>query len=127
MKLYVVQNSEGKYFRPRGYGGYGEQWQETLEKAKFYPKLGTARTQCSVWYGINPKLGCPVVLEFDLDPTKAVVIPQLDNAIMAKVKKEKKEAKRKREYDAYRALNNQSKVRELLSVLTDEQRKALKL
>ena len=127
MKLYVVQNSEGKYFRPRGYGGYGDQWRDSLEKAKFYPKLGTARTQCTVWYGLNPKLGCPVVLEFDLDPTKAIVLSQLDNAIKSVEKKKVKETERKRRDDAYRALHNQSKVKELLKTLTDEQKKELGL
>ena len=30
MKLYVVRNKQGKYFRAIGYGGYGSNWVDTL-------------------------------------------------------------------------------------------------
>ena len=74
MKLYVVRNKEGKFFRPIGYGGSGENWQEKLERAKFYPKIGTAKAQASFWFKSYPTYGCPDVLEFDLNVEKAVVL-----------------------------------------------------
>ena len=74
MKLYVVRNKEGRFFRPIGHGGTGINWQEKLEKAKFYPKMGFAKARASFWYKEYPSYGCPDVLEFDLDVEKAVVL-----------------------------------------------------
>lgn len=74
MNLYVLRNKEGKFFRSKGYGGYGNSWVDTLEKAKFYTKIGPAKAQVTYWYGNHPAFGCPDLLEFTLDPTKATVI-----------------------------------------------------
>lgn len=125
MKIYVVQNSEGKFFRPRGYGGGGKQWQDTLEKAKFYTKLGTAKTQCTTWFNINPKFGCPHVLEFNLDQANAVKIDMLEQATVSAKKKAEKEAQRQAEYKLYHQLQDMSKVKEIMKTLTPEQRRAL--
>ncbi len=127
MKLYVIQNSAGKYFRPRGMGGWGDQWQDSLEKAKFYTKPGPAKTQCTFWYNANPKLGCPHVLEFTLEPEKAVKIDMLENAKKSVEKKAKKEAKREEERKLWMAAQNANKIKQLLPTLTPEQRKALGL
>ncbi len=127
MKLYVIQNSAGKFFKPVGYGGYGDQWQDEIEKAKFYTKLGPAKAQCTFWYNANPKLGCPCVLEFTIDPANAVKLSMLENAVKSAEKKAKEQAKRDAENKAYWAMQNMQKVKELLPTLTPEQRKALGL
>jgi hypothetical protein len=90
MKLYVVQNADGKFFRPIGYGGYGEQWKDKLEQAKFYSKIGTAKGRCT-WYHTNyPKYECPHLLEFSLEPGEAktvVVWKDTEQAIARKKRK----------------------------------------
>ena len=80
MKLYVVQNSKGQFFRPRGQHEYQNQWRDDIGMAKFYTKIGQAKTQCTLWYGYYPKLGCPHILEFDIDPTKAIILDMLELA-----------------------------------------------
>ena len=34
LKMYAVRNSDGLYFRARGYSGYGKMWVEDLKFAK---------------------------------------------------------------------------------------------
>ncbi len=74
MKLYAVRNKEGKYFRAIGYGGYGRSWVETLEKAKFYSKIGQAKARVTYFFKSGPEFGCPEILEFDLNVENAQVI-----------------------------------------------------
>lgn len=127
MKIYVIQNSAGKFFRPRGYQGSGEQWQDTIEKAKFYTKVGAAKTQCTVWYNTNPKYGCPHILEFDIDPSKATKIDMLEHAMKSADRKAKKQALRDAEYKMFTQVQNMAKVREIMKTLTPQQKKALGL
>lgn len=111
MKLYVVRNKEGKFFRPVGFGGggsgNGKNWQDTLEKAKFYPKIGTAKTQASFWYREYPSYGCPDILEFDLDPTKAVVLNVQEETDKNIRKREELKKRKEAEYKAW--LNSEPK------------------
>jgi hypothetical protein len=73
MKLYVIRNQEGKFFRTIGYQGYGVSW-DTLEKAKFYTKIGQAKARCTYFFKNYPSFGCPEILEFDLNVANATVI-----------------------------------------------------
>lgn len=66
MKLYVVRNKQGKYFRTIGRNGYGSSWVDDLESAKFYSKLGQAKSRVTFFYKSNPSFGCPDILEFEL-------------------------------------------------------------
>ena len=74
MKLYVVRNKEGKFFRSIGYGGTGANWVEGLDTAKFYTKIGQAKSRCTYFAGHYPQFGVPEVLEFDLNTITPVVI-----------------------------------------------------
>lgn len=94
MKLYVVRNFEGKFFRPVGMGGSGgTTWQTHLEKAKFYSKIGPARAVVSNWNSFDTakKYAVCDILEFDLDATKAIVIKNDDYVKKARVKILKRE------------------------------------
>ena len=98
MKLYVVRNKEGKFFRPIGFGGSGQNWQEKLEKAKFYPKIGVAKARASFWYKEYPSYGCPDVLEFELDVANAKVLDIKDESEKKSKKKEQKLLQKQIEY-----------------------------
>ena len=74
MKLYVVRNKEGKFFRPKGFGGYGSNWKDKLEQAKFYPKLGQAKGRVTYFAKTFPTYGVCDILEFTLDVGQATVI-----------------------------------------------------
>ncbi len=74
MNLYVVRNREGKYFRSIGYSGSGDNWVDTLDKAKFYPKIGQAKSRVTYFTKNWSDYGTPDILEFTLDITQAKVI-----------------------------------------------------
>lgn len=97
MKLYVVRNIKtGQYFRSIGYGGSGDNWVDTLDKAKFYPKISAAKGRVTFYY--NPpqsKRNAPVcdILEFTIEPEQAVVISYIDEVIANAKKRAEKELK----------------------------------
>ena len=127
MKLYVVQNPNGEFFRPRGMYGYKEQWQKNLDDAKFYTRLGVAKKQCSFWANAYPKLGCPHVLEFDLDPAKAVVLDMVQYSAEAAQRKAKKVLKEESDRRAYNAMQDMTKAKKLIATFTSEQKRELGL
>jgi hypothetical protein len=45
LTLYAVRNREGKWFRAKGYGGYGDTWTPDIGKAKLYSKIARARAE----------------------------------------------------------------------------------
>lgn len=125
MKIYIVKNQEGKFLRTKGYGGSGNCWVDAFEKAKVYTKIGPAKAQCTFWYGAYPKFGCPFILEFELDPTKAAIVSMDDHVKKYTDKKKEKEARREEEQKAYFALQNETTIRDLLKTLSQEQKKKL--
>lgn len=79
MKIYVVRNKEGKYFRAKGCGysgtgGGGKSWVDDLEKAKFYTKFGQAKSRVTFFFKTWPAYGCPDIIEWELDVSKATVL-----------------------------------------------------
>ena len=102
MKLYVIRNKEGKFFRSIGYGGGGMNWQDKLENAKFYAKAGTAKGQITFWFKEYPQYGCPELLEFDLDVANATVF-NMQAETEKKILKASQAAQRRRDkYEAWR-------------------------
>jgi hypothetical protein len=91
MKLYVVKNKAGKFFRAKGYNGGGESWVDSLDKAKFYTKIGQAKSRVTYFYRSDPSYGCPDILEFEIDESNAKIIDMLAET----EKKNKKEKERK--------------------------------
>lgn len=69
--LYAVRSQDGKWFRAKGYGGYGESWVDDLTSAKLYTKIGPARSRVTYWAREWPDYGIPEIVE--LHVTKAVV------------------------------------------------------
>lgn len=86
LKLYIVRNSEGKYFRSKGYGGYGETWVDDINKAKIYGKIGQARSRVSWFYNNYPEYGVAEILE--LSNFTATTIKEEDRVLKQKRKKE---------------------------------------
>lgn len=114
MKLYVVVNSQGQFFKPKGFGGgSSKSWHDELEKAKFYPKIGHARAQCSFWYKHDPSFGCPKILEFSLDVIAAQVIDPLNDIIKINDKKRAKQQKREIAHQEYLKAEAQREIERL--------------
>ena len=59
LELYAVRNKEGKWFRAKGYGGYGETWVDDINQAKFYAKIGQARSRVTFFANEYPTFGIP--------------------------------------------------------------------
>ena len=95
MKLYVVRNKEGKFFRNIGYGGHGGNWQQTIDKAKFYTKIGQAKSRVTYFFREYPKFGCPEILEFDISVENAIVLDMEEITKKSIEKIENKKTQRK--------------------------------
>jgi len=98
MKLYVVRNLEGKFFRSIGYQGFGKSWVDELAKAKFYAKRGQAEGRVTYFYKHHPKFGCPEILEFDVTVENAVVLNMKEATDKKLAKKKAAELKQKAKY-----------------------------
>lgn len=79
---YAVRNSEGKWFRSKGYGGYGETWTDNANKARLYGSIGQARSRRTFFATRWPEFGAPDIVKFECEP---VVID--DSAQLVKAKK----------------------------------------
>lgn len=114
MKLYVVRNKEGKFFRSIGYGGTGANWVESLDKAKFYTKVGQAKSRCTYFAGHYPQFGVPEVLEFDLTTITPSVI-SMDQHVTKSIKSKRLAELRlqisNREYDLECARKRRDKAK----------------
>lgn len=120
LELYAVRNKEGKYFRSKGYGGYGDTWVNDLKSAKIYAKLGQARARVTWFSTTYPKYGIPDICVLAvgsvevLDETKRV-----EKAIQKKkVAKEKRELRMKK-YQLERAQQEFKVAKQNLEKLTN--------
>jgi len=121
LELYAVRNKEGKYFRSKGYGGYGQTWVDDLKSAKIYAKLGQARARVT-WFSSNyPEYGIPDVCLLTvttvtvLDETKRV-----QRAIKNKEAAKQKREVRHRKWQLERAQRELQAAQENLEKLTKE-------
>jgi len=105
MKLYVVLNKEGKFFKNKGYGGYGSNWKDNLDQAKFYPKIGQAKARVTYFAKHFPKFGVCDILEFTLDVNQAVVMnmEETTSKVIEKARIEAEQAEiRRNQYEIQR-------------------------
>lgn len=93
LKLYAVRNQEGKFFRSKGYGGYEDSWVDSINRAKIYPRIGSAKSVVTFWADNYPKFGIPDIVE--LRVTESVVLNQKERFSKVVTAKEKREAKKK--------------------------------
>ncbi len=66
MKLYVVVNSDGHFFRSKGFGGYGKTWVAELEGARFYTKLGQAKSRVTWFARTYPQYPAPSIVFWEI-------------------------------------------------------------
>ncbi len=90
--FYVLQNSEGKFFRRKGYGGYGDTWVEGLGTARVWTKIGGARSQVTFFANHYPKYPPPKIIKLTVAATE--VIDETERIAAAREKKRKQEERR---------------------------------
>lgn len=73
LTLYAVRNSEGKWFRSKGYGGYGDSWVTDVNKAKLYTKLSQAKARVTWWHNAYPEYGVSQIVVFEAEQTKIII------------------------------------------------------
>jgi hypothetical protein len=83
--LYAVRNSQGRWFRRKGYQGGGETWVEDVGKARIYTKIGPARACVSYFANSSDKYPPPDLVEFRVET--ATVLPE---SLRVKGQKDKK-------------------------------------
>jgi hypothetical protein len=117
LTLYAVRNSEGKFFRSKGYGGYGESWVDKITSAKLYGKIGPARSCVTFWSRQYEKYGVPDIVELRVTSGQ-ILIEERDRAITAvnKLRKAKEESKvNQRKQELKRAEQNLNKAKQELA------------
>lgn len=69
MKLYLVKNQEGKYFRAKGYGGGGQSWVDEFKDARLYTKISSARSIVTFFTKKYPEYGVPEIHQINIATT----------------------------------------------------------
>lgn len=115
LEMFAVRSKDGKWFRAKGYGGYGSSWVEELGQAKIYPKISPARRQVTYWSNTYPEYGIPDIVK--LKVTELEVLDEAERVEKAKITKERKELAHKKwlEQEAYdNALRKLEEAKETL-------------
>jgi len=92
LEFYAVRNKEGKWFRAKGYGGYGDTWVKELKRARIYNRIGPARTQVSFFANNYPDYGVPDLVQFRC--TEMVVLDESERVTKQQQAKQLQEKKR---------------------------------
>lgn len=92
-ELFAVQSADGKWFRRKGYGGYGETWCDERHKARIYTKIGQARAQVTYFANHFPSFSVPHVVRLVVSAVE--VVDESERVSNVKRKKEVSDAKRK--------------------------------
>ena len=90
--LYAVRNREGKWFRRKGYGGYGETWVDDFARARIYTRPGGARGVIGWFANHHPTYGVPDLVALNI--TSVDVLDEKTRIEERKKKREAAEAKR---------------------------------
>ena len=101
--LYAVRNSDGKWFRRKGYGGYGQTWVDDFTKARIYPKIGQARARITWFAKTYPAFPAPDLVKLVIGSVEKVdetgrIKKTLDKAAVRKARLEKNRRERELQY-----------------------------
>ena len=70
--LYGVMGQDGKWFRRKGYSGYGESWVDDMNRARIYNKIGHARQIVSFFANKFPSYGVPSIVELKVSRMRVI-------------------------------------------------------
>lgn len=87
ISFYVVRNSEGKYFRRKGYMGSGNTWVENIATARIWVKLSGARSVVTFFANSYPEYPVPSILKMNIGSVE--VLDEAERVAKAKAKKKK--------------------------------------
>jgi len=110
LKLYAVQNLEGKFLHTKGYGDYGDIWTDSLVKAKIYFTPGPARGQITYFANNWPQYGIPLLVE--LHVTRMVGVAETTRVKKSQEQIAKKKLKRQEDHVTWEIKEAHRKISE---------------
>lgn len=110
LTMYAVRNQEGKFFRAKGYGGYGDTWVDDIEKAKIYPRIGQARSRVTFFANTYPQYGIPDLVE--LRVTEMIAVQEVKRVKKSQNRKEKYAADMKKKHAEWEKQRAEEKIAE---------------
>lgn len=108
--LYAVRNSQGQYFRAKGYSGGGATWVDDINKAKIYGRTGGARGTITWFATHHSKYPTPDLIK--LTVTGIEVMDETKRIEKAKQKKATEEANRIKRNAEYQLKEAERKLAE---------------
>ena len=121
LKLYVIKNKEGKYFRAKGRDGSGDSWVADPVNARIYSKIGPARGVVSWFAKTFPSFGVPEIHELNITSTTLLdETSRVKKALEQKIRKEELRNKRQLEYKIKLAEKELKQATERLKSLKDK-------
>lgn len=111
LKLYVVRSKDGKYFKSKGYGGYGDSWKDDINQAKIYTKPGPARAQVTFWATHYPKFGTPDLVELVVTEDNMRIVDEGNRMDKVKARKEREQKEKLERETKQKALSWWSKIK----------------
>ncbi len=121
--LYAVRNSDGQWFRRKGYGGAGKSWVDNFESARIYNRIGPARAVISFFANNYPEYPSPQLVQLVVNDIK--VIDEASRVEMQKRKRQERKAARQFR-DAQRELERAERVAKEAQRNLDSMRSAVK-
>lgn len=117
ISFYAVRNEQGKYFRSKGYCGYGDTWVDSLNNAKIYSKIGQARGRVTYFANNYPKFKIPQIVE--LQVTNVVAIDETARVKKAQENKAKADAKYAKYIAEYTRRNAEKQIADAQNILNN--------
>ncbi len=106
--LYAVRNSQGQYFKAKGYNGSGASWVDDINKARIYGRTGGARGTIT-WFATNhPSYPTPDLIK--LTVTGIEVMDEKARVAKAKQKKATEQANRIKRQAEYQLAEAERKL-----------------
>lgn len=93
LEFFLVRSQDGKWFRSKGYGGYGDNWVSEIKKARVYNRIGPARACVSYYATHYPSYKTPQIIKCTIGNYD--IIDEAER--IQKVKDRKKKAEETRE------------------------------
>jgi hypothetical protein len=116
--LYAVRNKEGKWFRRKGFGGYGDTWVEDFYKARVYAKVGGARSVVSWFASHHPAYGVPDLVALEISSVRVIdEKARVEAARQKKALQQRAGELRHRQGELRRAEGNLEKARQDLEAI----------
>jgi hypothetical protein len=103
LTVYAIKNSNGEFFRAKGYGRNGSTWVDNINNAKIYTRIGSARAIVTWFANHYPDFRTPDLLKLTVNKVEVMD----ETSRVAKVKDKKAlEDKRRAEAKAERDLKD---------------------